>query len=93
MKPKSLSPNELSASDQVILLHWGLVHCVVCAPVSVNTEEVVRKTNELNPTGIDSKWTLSAEPLITKDEKHDWYRTNQLSCPDCATRTHYLLSC
>jgi hypothetical protein len=50
--------------------------------------EVERITNERDPTGIDSRWALADPP-----REGIWEGTNQLDCPECAGRKHYLMNC
>jgi hypothetical protein len=84
---------KLRQSDEVYLLHWGLVHYIVCAPAALAVSEVERITNEKWPTGIESRWTLTPLDICPKVPDHAWCGTNTLDCPDDAKRKHYLLVC
>jgi hypothetical protein len=76
------------ASNNVFQVQWGLVYKVVCAPHWMPVSEVERITNEKDPTGISSPWRLAEPP-----QEGVWQGTNQLDCPECAGRKHYLMNC
>lgn len=78
------------ASRDVFIVQWGLVYHVVCAPHDMPVEEMLEITNRIDPTGVSSEWVLMKEPF---PKGGAFKGTNQLPCPDCATRVHYIVNC
>ncbi len=64
----------------------GIIACSVCAPKDMSREEVELQVNMKNPTGIDSKWT------ITRDDFADGAE-NPYVCDRSTEKLHYLLHC
>ena len=65
----------------------GIVHCSVCVPKDTSRKEIIRLTNLINHTGIDSKWKIS------KDKKFANGNTNPCECEMEYGRLHYLMVC
>lgn len=78
----SQNERQLSAAQletrNVFLVHWALVHHIVCAPSDMPIEEVERITNRDWPTGISSQWSFKG------------IKTN---CNSDKGRTHYIMEC
>lgn len=64
----------------------GLVALSCCAPQEMSLEEVERRVNALEPTGIESKWSKSAENFRNGE-------ANPHPCEDDPDRLHYLMEC
>jgi hypothetical protein len=74
--------------ENVCVYSSGLVVCSVCAPSSLTREQVEDATNRLHPTGISSRWTISADPTFYKGGPQPGPCDQS---PD--ERTHYLMEC
>lgn len=64
----------------------GLVYASVCAKADLPPEEVERLVNEVSPTGISSRWTISPEKFRTGED-------NPHQCETHSDRKHYLMVC
>lgn len=73
--------------DTIEIYSHGIIACSVCAPKRLARRTVERVVNELNPTGIATKWKIS------KDEKFRTGQTNPCVCEDDPKRLHYLMEC
>jgi hypothetical protein len=80
-----LAPKTLA--DTVFVYAQGLCLCSVCVPANWGTEKIESQVNMASPTGISSRWAVSADPVF-KDG-----RPNPCQCNDDASRKHYLLEC
>jgi len=65
----------------------GLCACSACAPGDMDAAQVAAAVNDANPTGIDSRWSVSADPFFRTGEP------NPCPCNDDAARQHWLLEC
>lgn len=72
----------------VIVYSIGLVACSACAPADMTAEEVVAEVNRVVlPTGIESPWSVSADPAFKGGEP------NPGPCDRQEGRRHWLLEC
>jgi hypothetical protein len=73
--------------NNVYTIAAGLVALALCAPKTMHRDLVEEFANTENPTGINSKWTIS----------HEEFADGQPNGCDCdqepATRQHWLLHC
>jgi len=72
--------------EDVIIYTQGIIFCSVCAKKGLTIQEITDKVNELNPTGIGSKWQLSKEKFKGGEE-------NPAQCNKYPDRLHYLFNC
>lgn len=66
--------------DVVEIGPWSLLGKQVCAHSEVPPHQIERRANELEPTGIRSRWTLDPKRKPKK-------------CADHPERLHYVLTC
>jgi hypothetical protein len=80
------NPQGLDLAEQRLFnLGWGLVWRWVCVPASWTPERVSEEATRIDPPGTSvNRWEVSE----ARDE-----RPNQMPCPDCADRTHWLINC
>lgn len=64
----------------------GIVACSVCVPKDMKPEEIELAVNLENPTGIESRWTISKDKFRDGGE-------NPHECENDKNRKHYLLNC
>jgi hypothetical protein len=78
---------ESKIANELQIYNNGFVHCSVCTNVST-LKEIERLVNMKNPTGIDSKWSIS------KDKNFLNGPSNPCPCEDKPkTHKHYLMEC
>ncbi|MCJ9696221.1 hypothetical protein MOV76_32130 [Rhizobium sp. PRIMUS64] len=78
---------ETIADDELYCLTSGLVCCSVCAPADWTKEKIEQETNRKNPTGIESRWEISADENFATGQK------NGCDCEQGAGRRHWLMNC
>jgi hypothetical protein len=68
--------------EDVIVMRTGLCRTQVCASKLLHDAELEDRTNELNPTGINSRWQIRRhlEPIYAQ-------------CESCADRHHVIMEC
>jgi len=72
--------------EEVEIYSNGACFCSVCSSIE-NIEKLKNKVNEMNPTGITSRWKLAPEKFKTgEDNPHPCEKNPQ-------TRKHYLFCC
>lgn len=72
--------------EEIIIYARGLVCCSVCCPLELSKEEIEKYVNSQNPTGIESKWTISQNDFIDGSK-------NPHQCETTSKKLHYLLNC
>jgi hypothetical protein len=87
--PKSNEAN--LTEDRLFSLGCGLIFRAVCAPKGWPPEKVAAEVTRANPPGTSlNEWVISTPD----DEREDDFKgVNQLPCPDCPDRIHWLLNC
>ena len=75
--------NELM--DDVEIYASGLCYLSVCTTLT-DADEIERRVNSQQPSGIESHWRITGEPFKTGDP-------NPSPCPDRQGHQHFLLSC
>lgn len=78
---------KITPPGKIIIYSHGPVHSSVCADKLMKMDEVLKQANELSPTGIESKWTLSKENHFATG------LPNPCQCELDTNRIHYLLEC
>jgi hypothetical protein len=73
---------------EVVLYDVGLVHCSVCAAVTVPPDEVALRVNMLHPAGGGSLWHISKDDKFADGMQHPRPCDQE---PD--DRRHWLLDC
>lgn len=71
----------------IFFIASGIVCCSVCVPKGMSREVIERKVNEQTPTGIGSRWAVSADQHFATGE------ANPCICETDTERMHYLLNC
>ena len=71
---------------EIIIYSKGLCRRSVCAPKTLTLQRIEEMVNKKDPTGIDSKWTISDEKFADGSE-------NPHSCELENCRNHYLFEC
>lgn len=62
------------------MVREGFLYCQCCAPKGTATDLVESFVNQVNPTGIDSKWRVDASQGEVQCEKHPENIHVVLSC-------------
>jgi len=76
--------------DRLFSLGFGLVFRAVCAPGSWSAERVAEQATRDDPPGTSANIWVVSEPR----ERNDVFNgVNNIPCPDCTGRTHWLLNC
>jgi hypothetical protein len=70
----------------LVVYATGLLCTSVCTSLE-DDDEVERRVNRLNPTGIPSPWRIDSSPTFSDGTP------NPCPCPDTAGHRHVLLSC
>jgi len=65
----------------------GLVHCSVCVPKTLGDEAIAETVNKMNPTGIDSRWKVSADTTFADGSP------NPNQCEHLPGNKHVLMVC
>ena len=65
----------------------GLLYCSVCADKNQSIDDITTELNDINPTGISSKWKLSEDKTFASGE------SNPCQCEHDSNRMHYLFIC
>lgn len=84
--PKNVDLTE----DRIFPVGWGLVYRVVCAPASWAPERVAAEVTRDDPPGTSANQWVISKPHERGD---DFNGVNNLPCPDCGHRKHWLLNC
>lgn len=71
----------------VEIYSMGMCFCSVCAPKEMDAFRLAKIVNEINPTGIESKWAMSTDPTFKTGEK------NPCDCPETDKKQHWLMVC
>lgn len=78
---------DILRSSAVYIYREGPIACSVCAPTMIPVEQVADAVNQINPTGIESRWTISDDDHFADGTPHPG------PCNLSADRSHYLLHC
>lgn len=73
--------------DELEIYSNGFIHCSICTNMG-SMEEIERRVNRENPTGISSHWKVSESPTFANGEPHPGVCEQK---PD--THKHYLMVC
>lgn len=73
--------------DKVVIYAIGITACSCCVEDELTRDQIEREVNKISPTGIGSKWTISADTNF-KDGT-----ANPSICPEHPNRLHYLMNC
>ncbi len=74
--------------DMLCIVPPGVVAMSVCCPRDWSRDAVERVANAKNPTGISSRWTISADECFSDGAE------NGCACDQTpADRRHWLLTC
>lgn len=77
-----------NVEGEVVLYAVGLVHCSVCAEVTISPDEVARRVNLIHPAAVGYPWHISEDAKFADGTPHP---TPCEKNPD--TRIHRLLDC
>jgi hypothetical protein len=64
----------------------GACYCSVCTSLA-DINEIIKKVNKLNPTGLKLGWELSKEKTFRQGQ------SNPCQCEKHPNRKHYLFNC
>lgn len=71
----------------VVIMGVGICYASVCVLDGTDDDDIVREVNQQNPTGISSRWQLSADETFADG------LTNPCPCNEIPGRSHRLLEC
>ncbi len=74
-------------TEYVYIYAEGPVTISVCASKEMSRSEIERQVNDLRPTGIQSRWTIS------KDKRFDTGESIPCECDEDSSCQHWLLNC
>lgn len=77
----------MATEGEVAVYAVGITSLSVCAPADLTIEQVTAEVNYVQPTGISSDWSHSAEPSFATGEP------NPNLCERDPGRRHYLFQC
>ena len=73
--------------EKVKVYAHGLPTCSACIIKGLTKEEIETEINLVNPTGIDSKWSISKDKTFKTGEKIPH------QCENEPNKEHYLFNC
>ncbi len=77
--------------DRLFSLGFGLVFRAVCAPATWDADRVAREATAMDPPGTSANEWVVSDP---DDERDDAFKgCNCITCPEDASRRHWLLNC
>ena len=72
--------------NDLVIYSNGLCCCSVCTDIE-DLDELTRRVNEENPTGVESQWSISEDTHFRQGQP------NPCQCEKDSNRKHYLFTC